>query len=146
MFSPMEAIPPPVRSLLDLFATALSEVRFADLDAQTLARAAADVESAAADVATAQAMLDRARNGLREQHELLIQCAQRALAYARVYAENDASLAERIESIALPKPVRAARRTRSADDAPLTSDTEAPHRPRGRPRKTVVEASTPLLP
>lgn len=135
----MEAIPPPVRSLLDLFATTLADVRFADLDAHTLAHAAADVESAAAAVATAQATLDSARNGLREQQELLIQCAQRAIAYARVYAESDATLAERIESIGLPKPVRAPRRVRSADDAlPLFTEAEAPRRPRGRPRKAAV--------
>jgi hypothetical protein len=137
----MEAIPPPVQSLLDLFATALAEVRFGDIDAQTLARAAADVHSAAAVVTAAQAALDEARRTLLELEETLLNHAHRAAAYARVYAENDAALSDRVNAIALPRPTRRARPNGEA----LVLSTEAPPapRPRGRPRKVV--AAEPAL-
>jgi hypothetical protein len=141
MFSFMDAIPSPIQSLLDLFATALVEVRFADVDAQTLARAAADVQAASAVVATAQSALDEARLALHERQEILLALAQRAIAYARVYAENDETLSGRLGAIALP---RSARRVRPSGDAlVLSSDPPAaPSRPRGRPRKVAMAEPT----
>ena len=132
-------IPTPVRTVLDLFATDLADVRFGDVDAKTLAALASDVESAADAVASAQALLDDARGKLQERQEALLVQAQRALAYARVYAEPDPALTARIETIALPRP---ARRVRADGEALVLSPDQAPpRRPRGRPRK--VEA--PML-
>jgi hypothetical protein len=143
----MDAIPPPVQSLLDLFATSLAEVRFGDVDAKTLARAAADVQAAAAIVSGAQSALDEARRTLHELEEALLQNAHRAAAYARVYAENDAALSERVSAIALPRPTRRARHGEvlvlSAEPGELGqgADAGAPaRRPRGRPRKVTAIA------
>jgi hypothetical protein len=144
----MDAIPPPVQSLLDLFATSLAEVRFGDVDAKTLARAAADVQAAAAIVEGAQSALDEARRTLHELEEALLQNAHRAAAYARVYAENDAALSERVSAIALPRPTRRARHGEAlvlsaegeAGDGGAGAGTPA-RRPRGRPRKV-----TPVAP
>jgi hypothetical protein len=141
MFSFMDAIASPIQSLLDLFATALVELRFADVDAQTLARAAADVQAASLVVSTAQAALDDARQALHERQETLLQYAQRAAAYARVYAENDEALSARLSAIALP---RSSRRARSNGDTLVLSSDPPPAvaRPRGRPRKVAAaEAS-----
>jgi hypothetical protein len=135
----MDAISNPVRTVLDLFASELSDIRFGDVDAKTLSTLASEVESAAEAVASAQATLDDARSKLQERQELLLQQAQRALAYARVYAEPDAGLSARIDAIALP---RSARRARPETDL-LTLSTEPPRRPRGRPRKT--PATEPVL-
>jgi hypothetical protein len=134
----MDAIPSPIQSLLELFATDLAEVRFADVDAQTMTRAAADVQAASVIVAAAQAALDDARQVLQERQEALMQYAQRAIAYARVYAESDDALSERVNAIALPRP---ARRTRAGTDALVLSPEPAgaPARPRGRPRKVAPE-------
>jgi hypothetical protein len=130
----MSAISPPVQTVLDLFATELADVRFGDVDAKRLTTLAADVQSAAEAVAAAQALVDDARNKLQERQDALVQHAQRALAYARVYAEPDASLSARLEAIALPRP---ARRPRSdAEVLLLSPDQQPPRRPRGRPRKT----------
>ncbi len=137
----MDAIPTAIQTLLELFATTLAEVRVADVDGQTLARTAADVQSAAAVVTAAQTALEEARQTLQERQEALLQHAQRAMAYARVYAENDESLSERLNAIALPRP---ARRVRPNGEAlVLSPDPEAGARPRGRPRK--VAASEPML-
>jgi hypothetical protein len=145
----MDAIPPPVQSLLDLFATSLAEVRFGDVDAKTLASAAADVQAAAAIVTGAQSALDEARRTLHELEEALLQNAHRAAAYARVYAENDAALSERVSAIALPRPTRRARHGEAlvlsaeggeAGEGGTGAGTPA-RRPRGRPRKV-----TPVAP
>ena len=117
----MTAIPPPVQSVLDLFATDLADVRFGDLDAPALARIAGDVQAASEVVVAAQLALDVARGALHERQETLLQQAQRALAYARVYAEADLAMTARLDAITLP---RASRRPRSEASA-STSDTTA---------------------
>jgi hypothetical protein len=141
----MDAIAPSIQSLLDLFTTALVEVRFADVNAQTLAHAVADVEAASEVVTIAQSALDDARQALQERQETLLQHAQRAVAYARVYAESDEALSARLGAIALP---RSTRRTRPNGEAlVLSSDPPAtPARPRGRPRKTAAAEPEPRHP
>jgi hypothetical protein len=130
----MDAVAPPIRAALELFETALAEVRFADLDAKTLARSAADVEAVAAVVTSAQAALDSARCALQERQEILLDQVQRAVAYARVYAENDDALTERLQAIALPRTPRSGR---TKDDAALvlSSTTQSSPRPRSGRRK-----------
>jgi hypothetical protein len=129
----MNDIPPPIQTVLDLFATRLADVRFADLDAETLAHAAADVHAASEIVASAQAALDAARGTLQERQDALLSHAQRALAYARVYAESDDGLSAQLDEIALPRP---ARRPRGDAAAALVLSVEPQPAPRrGRPRK-----------
>jgi hypothetical protein len=136
----MTAIPPPIQTLLDLFATSLADVRFADVDGPTLARYAADVNAAAEGVAVAQTALDAARVVLQEKQDALLLQSQRALAYARVYAEGDETLSVELEAVALPRPARRPR----AEEALVLSSTvpQAPPRPRGRPRKVPVAEPT----
>jgi hypothetical protein len=135
MFSHSMAIPAPVQTILALFTTSLVDVRFADVDGPTLARLAADVETAAESVAAAQAALDAARDAFQARQDALLQHAQRALAYARVYAEGDVALSQELETINLPRP---ARRARGEDALVLAADVQPGPRPRGRPRKVPV--------
>jgi hypothetical protein len=137
MFSSMTAIPNPIQTLLDLFTTSLADVRFADLDGQTLARYAAEVDAAAACVSAAQSALDAARGALQEKQDALLHQAQRALAYARVYAEGDEALSVQLEAVTL---ARATRRSRVEDALVLSPVASQPSpRPRGRPRKAPAE-------
>jgi hypothetical protein len=129
------AISTPIQTVLDLFTTSLADVRFADVDGQTLAQFAAEVEAAAVAVAAAQSALDAAREALQEKQETLLQQTQRALAYARVYAESDEDLSGQLAAVTLP---RAMRRPRSEDALVLSADpqpSQSTPRPRGRPRK-----------
>jgi hypothetical protein len=116
-------------------------VRFADVDLETLGRFASDVEAAATTMLAAQATLDAARDALQEKQEKLMQHAQRALAYARVYAENDATLSAQLELVTLP---RAARRARGDEALVLSIDPQpAPRPPRERrTRKAATSDAT----
>ena len=139
------AIPTPIQTLLAVFSTSLADVRFADVDGEVLARLAGDVDTAAEAVAAAQAALDTAREGLQERQETLLQHAQRALAYARVYAETDEPLSAQLEAISLPRP---SRRVRGEEALVLSAEPQPSARPRGRPRKGAVvppALETPML-
>jgi len=142
MFSGMNAIPTPVQTLLELFNSSLADVRFADLDARALSVLASEAHAAAEVVAAAEASLEAAREALQEKQEALLNNAQRALAYARVYAESDESLSAQLDAVTLP---RAARRPRAGDALVLSASPEPvpASRPRGRPRK-VPAAEAPL--
>jgi hypothetical protein len=137
------AIPPPIQTLLDLFTTSLADVRFADVDGQTLGRCATEVESAAEAVASAQATLDGARETLRLKQDVLLQRAQAALAYARV---NDEALSTQLDGVSLP---RSTRRARAEEGLVLSAEPQLAPRPRGRPRKAHVAeppVEAPVLP
>jgi len=95
-----------VQSLLELFREELDGVKFPDVDAEVLESAAHQLIAEAAKVAEAEAALDVARQQFHESHEALLQKAHRALAYARVYAEEDAELATKLEALALPRSQR----------------------------------------
>jgi len=129
------AIPTPIQTLLDLFTTSLADVRFADVDGQTLGRCVAEVESAAEAVASAQAALDAARETLQLKQDVLLQRAQSALAYARVYAEGDEALSSQLDGVGLP---RSTRRPRVVEGLVLSAEPQPAPRPRGRPRKARV--------
>jgi hypothetical protein len=144
-------IPPPIQTVLDLFSSHLADVRFGDIDAPSLARLAADVHAASDVTTAAQIALDSARITLHERQEALLLQAQRALAYARVYAEADESLSARLEAVTLPRAARRSRTDANASTTPnelvlTTSDAPAARRPRGRPRKLVTPSTTPPLP
>ncbi len=141
----MDVITAPVRIAIELFESALAEVRFPDVDATTLARSAAEVDAAGRAVSVAQAELDTARSALQERQEALLGQVQRAIAYARVYAENDEELTQRLSAIALP---RAARPARSKEESALVLSSSAPESaaaPRRRRRRASAAESEPML-
>lgn len=99
-------ISPPIQAVLDLFDGPLGQVRFADIDSATLRRLAGEVEAAAAELEAQQAALDALRKATLEKQEHLLLQAQRALAYARVYAEGDEELSARLAQIHLARPAK----------------------------------------
>jgi hypothetical protein len=137
----MDHVPSPVQAVLDLFANELADVRFGDVDAITLARIAAEVHAAAEVMASQQAVLESAREALKERQSVLLEHAQRAVAYARVYAEKDEAMSARLEAIALP---RVARRAKGPDDTPIVSSAPQP-KPRKRRRASETSAGELML-
>ncbi len=117
----MDAIPPPIQAILAIFEGPLRELRFGDIDAAALRRLASDVENSATELEAQQAALNAARQTLGERQEQLLGQAQRALAYARVYAENDEALSAQLAAIHLP---RAPKRTKAdtAESKPAAAE------------------------
>ena len=99
-------ISPPLQSLLELFSAELSEVKFPNLECATLKAAAQAVLVRRDEMVRAEAAVDAARRQLEQSQDALLTLGQRALSYARVYAEDHAGLAARLEAIALPKGTR----------------------------------------
>ncbi|RKG56156.1 hypothetical protein D7X30_24435 [Corallococcus sp. AB011P] len=130
-----DSISPALRALLELFATDLADVKFPDVDTAVLGESAAHVREKAEAVARVQAALDAARQELNESQESLLQKGQRALAYAKVFAEDDAELGAKLEAIHLPRPVRKGGQAQVEPvGAAPGNDDNAPRR-RGRPPK-----------
>jgi hypothetical protein len=99
----MTSLSPPVQSVLELFQGPLASVRFADIDAAGLAKLAAEVETASSELREQENKLSELRQNLAQRQEALLVLAQQALAYARVYAENDEALLDLVNRISLPR-------------------------------------------
>lgn len=141
-----DPISAPVRAVLELFAGELSLVKFPDLDVSVLRNAAELVSSRAEALSQAESAMERARVELGEAQEALLHRSHRALAYARVFAEEDPVLAAKVEGLTLPRPPRK-QPTRALDPmpestavveaatAPAPTAVAAPPKRRGRPPK-----------
>jgi hypothetical protein len=113
-------VPTLAREVLALYADALPDVRFPDLDLQVLEGAAERVRDAQLEVAQALAELERMRGKLDERQAELNALAERALAYARVFAAGNPELSERVGALAnatpsetTPEPRRVSRKRRN---------------------------------
>jgi hypothetical protein len=137
----MTAISPPIQAVLDLFDGPLEEVRFADIDAATLRQLAGEVRTASSELEAQQALLSALQQALTERQDQLLLLAQRAVAYARVYAENDAELSARLAAISLPRAGKRQRAEPRATEAALPeADVQAP-RGKGNRKSTNAKAS-----
>lgn len=130
-------LPPGVSALLQLFEGPLADVRFPDVDGASLLTLAEETDAATSalsaarsNLAQAQAALVAAETALLSAESALVVKAQRALGYARVFAEGDAELSRALGAVELSSSRSA---TMSNAQTSLAPDT-APKR-RGRPRK-----------
>ena len=133
----MNPIPTAIQEVLDLFEDQLAPVTFGGLETRVLTAAAENVRAAAGALAAAEGAAEAARVALAERQEELAQKAQRALAYARIYAEDDPALLDKVEAIVLP---RAGRRP-SREEEPALAGHLPPPRRRGRPPKSDANGS-----
>jgi len=115
------ALPPFARDVLELYATALAEVRFPDVDLGTLESCADALREAQEEVERLDAELQAAQERVQERTSALLARADRALSYARIYAEDNADLSARIGAI--------------GGSAPGDEAASVGARKRGRPRK-----------
>jgi hypothetical protein len=95
------ALPAPVRAVLDLFEGPLASVRFPDLDRDSLRAAEAEVDRRRAELQAALATVQAARESLEDSQRALFDQVRRAHAYATVYAETDAELGATLADIKL---------------------------------------------
>jgi hypothetical protein len=93
----------PVHTLVALYSDQLQAVRFGDIDAESLGNLATEVDRLSTDVEAKEAELASLREALAQKEETLLTLAQQALAYAKIYAENDEPLSAQLNEIALPR-------------------------------------------
>lgn len=108
-------------AVLELFEGPLAKVSFPGIDAAVLEDAAEATRRAELVVEAAERSLEEARRELHERASALGKLARRAVAYARVLAEDDTDLAERLDAIA-PRAGEAAktpRKRKPRADEPL---------------------------
>lgn len=130
------AIAPSLQAVIELFDTELGQLKFPDVDQAVLRDAAERVVAQTESVAAAEHALSVAREGLGDAQELLLSKCQRALAYARVYAEEDRELSRKLDAITLP---------RSRAKAAPASPSEAAEPKPGRRGRRSPPASGPLF-
>ena len=129
--SPLDPISPALRDVLAVFDDALADVKFPDVDNAALQAQAKEVEERFAEVKRLEAALDEARRSLDDAQESLLSRSQRAVAYARVFADGDVLLSSRLESITLP-------RSKAKSSSSPPAQATAPKK-RGRPPKSAPE-------
>ena len=137
---PRDTIDPAVADLLALFSGPLQGVRFPDVDHAILSELADTVKRSADEVEQARAMLDAAEAELEERRQALLTRAQRAMAYARIYADGNPELEGELDRIALPGPGPQS----ESREAAAAQAGEPERRKRGRPRK-VRDGAPPLF-
>lgn len=96
----------PILELLSVYDESLPTVSFPDVSSDILKSLAADVTTKAQELADALAIAEEARVVLdASQNELLLR-STRALAYAKIFAEHDDAMSEKLAAISLGKSVR----------------------------------------
>ena len=94
-----DVTPTLARQVIDLYADELTEVRFPDLDLSALLDAQAELHAAQLDVESLETELANKRAELELRSQALLAKAERALAYARIFAQGDEALAPRLAEI-----------------------------------------------
>ena len=95
----IDATPTLARQVIDLYSVELAEVRFPDLDLSALLYAQTELHAAQVEVERVEAELADKRAVLEARSQALLQKAERALAYAKIYAQGDEDLVPRLAEI-----------------------------------------------
>ncbi|HEY8946711.1 MAG TPA: hypothetical protein VIM73_20855 [Polyangiaceae bacterium] len=141
----MSAVSPPIQAVIDLFEGPLSGVRFGDVDGAALRRLAEEAEAARGVLEAQQATLNALRQAMTERQEQLLAQAQRALAHARIYAENDESLTAQLATIHLPRAPKRPKAEATAEGNSAAATAPAVSvKSEGSTRRVDVEASPNL--
>jgi hypothetical protein len=128
----LDVTPMLARQVIELYADELADVRFPDLDLAALRAAQDALHAAQLEVERIEDKLASARAELEHATEHLNAKAERALAYARIFALGDAALAPKVAEIGRKRP--------AADGG---GDGAAPAKRRGRRSK--AEAPSQLF-
>lgn len=94
-----DSLAPALRELLDVFERELAEVQFPGVDRTVLKDLAAQVEGEGQRVDALRQQLDEAQSILSDAQTKLVRAAELGLAYARVYAADDAALLDRLSTL-----------------------------------------------
>lgn len=112
----LDPLPANVSDFLALYAQHFPEVRFPELDLVVLKASAQVVSEAAARVADAESALETARAQLLESQTEMAHKAYRALAFLKLYAQDDEENAALLETVVLARPTKSASRNRHEEE------------------------------
>ena len=121
-----DSIPAPVQELMTIFKDHLASVAFPDVSLEVLASMAEKVSCNAREVQEALTRAESAQEALEASRSELQQKAMRAIAYARVFAEGNAALTEKLAALSFGKAPRAPRKAQGQSAAETESPSEAP--------------------
>lgn len=105
-----DPISEPVAAVIEVFGAHPTTLCFPEVDHPTLEGLAGELRQAAVEVERCERALQQARGALDERRDALRARAERGLAYARIYAEDDDALRERLEAIDLAAAAQPAKR------------------------------------
>lgn len=133
--STVASIPSDLAEFISFFESELADVRFPDVDRESLAELAADVRAKAGELERLSAQVRTAREALEQAQSELRKTATRGLAYATVYAGDDEELSTRLAELSLSRG--------SSESKPVAK----PKKPRGRkPKDSEAAAAAPEQP
>ena len=108
-----DPVPEGVRELLELFRGPLEAVSFPDVDGAVLEERCNALRAAEAEVSGLFAALEAAQTKLSDERTALEKCAERGLAYARVFASDNEELVLKLDALSLGTPKKAARKAKN---------------------------------
>jgi len=97
--SSSEALSPAIRELLSVFEGELADVHFPGVDRKVLVELAAQVEGEGRRVEELRQQIEEAQSLLTDAQQKLVRAAELGLAYARIYAAEDAALLSRLSDL-----------------------------------------------
>ncbi len=112
-----ESVNEPVLELLAVFKEKLSSIIFPDVSLAILEGLIGKVHTSAEKLEDVQKQVELAQQALNASSEELQQKCVKALAYAKVFAEGQDDLTERLAAINLGRPARTQKRAASAAPA-----------------------------
>lgn len=128
-----DPVSPSIKALVELFKNELAAVTFPGVDGAMLEQLIGDVQRNTHAVVQAEAAVEAARAALRDSEEALAVKSQKALAYARVYAEDRPEIAAKVDVVSriagTSAPTNSASSVRERDGG-----SDAPPKRRGRPK------------
>jgi hypothetical protein len=130
-----DPIAEPIRELLTVFKDHLSTVSFPEVSYAIIEEFAEKVTSAAAKLEESRKQVEVAEEAFGLSTEELLQKCSKALAYAKVYAEGNDELLERLSTIQFGKTAKAAKRTVASESPKAVSQ------PRQKKASTAAEKS-----
>ncbi|NLL14822.1 MAG: hypothetical protein GX267_15570 [Fibrobacter sp.] len=107
------SIPAPVQEFYELYQQNFSSVSFPDVSLEILDKLISDVHEKMKALEEARALLDTAQQNLENSQNELLQKSMRALAYAKIYAEDQEELFKQLSSLNLAKSSRSSRKSSS---------------------------------
>ena len=143
--SSTEALAPAIRELLSVFENELAGVQFPNVSAKVLIDLAAQVNSESQRVEALRQQLDEVQNTLTEAQQKLVRTAELGLAYARVFAADDAALFARLSDLQVGpgEPPRKQRKLEvAAPDGAVRLPAKRGRKPKPRPEDEQTDTDT----